>query len=115
MAVFLEACGGSGNGNSNQNVEDSQIDMSSVNVVEEKIDLNAYGLTQDFLDKYTRDENTDFGELIQSFPAPVEISAIIEDMKVPFSESILFSADQVDNFETNYKRSLGLGVYCADL
>ena len=53
--------------------------------------------------------------MIQSFPSPVEVSAIIQDMKVQYTPKYLFSTDYADNFETSFKKALGLGVYCADL
>jgi len=112
--IMATGCGNSGNSN-NQQQNDEQLEYNQEAAQNATVDLEAYGLDKDFLDKYTREETTDFGELIQSFPAPVEISAIIEDMKVPYSESLLLDADKADNFETVYKQALGLGVYCADL
>ncbi len=113
-ATMATGCGSSGS--NNQQTDEEQLEYKdSKDNGDTPIDLEAYGLTKDFMEKYTREETTDFGELIQSFPAPVEISAIIEDMKVPYSESLLFDAGNADDFETVYKQALGLGVYCADL
>ncbi len=115
VAVAMAASGCGGSGSNTQQTDDSQLEYDKDAVTDTPIDLESYGLTKDFMEKYTREETTDFGEMIQSFPAPVEISAIIEDMKVPYSESLLFESGQADNFETVYKQALGLGVYCADL
>lgn len=116
IATALAACsGGNGSNNDGGDSEKKTEASSDNNKKEETVDLEAYGLDKDFLDKYTNTEVTDFGDLVQSFPAPVEISAIIQDMKVPYSPKLLFDADQVDQFETMYKKSLGLGIYSADL
>ncbi len=111
--AMLAACSGSGN-NTNQNSSDNgEITYTGNETVE--IDYDSYGLDQDFLNRYRSRNIADFGDLIQSFPSPVEVSAIIQDMKVPYSESLLLDATRSDNFETSFKKSLGLGVYCADL
>ncbi len=116
MATLIASCnGGSGNGSGTEQTTEVQEEIKTDVTAPEKIDMEAYGLTKDFLDKYTNTDITDMGELVQSFPAPVEISAIIQDMKVPFNGGLLFDADQVNMFETSYKKTLGLGIYCADL
>ena len=109
--IVLAGCSGSGNsgqGDAGQNTSGG--DDIVVNV-----DFEAYGLTKDFLEKYEQMKIADFGDLIQSFSSPVEISAIIKDSKVKYDHSYLFSTQVSQNFETTYKKSLGLGVYCADL
>ena len=113
--AILSACGGGGSNNSASQQESVTSIQKQDIIAEDTIDIESYGLTKDFLDKYTNSGITDIGELVQSFPAPVEISAIIQDMKVPFNAGLLFDADQVDMFETSYKKTLGLGIYCADL
>lgn len=109
-ALSLVGCGGSGNGNSANQEEDPASKEIQVNV-----DLEAYGLTKDFIAQYDTIKIDDFGDLIQSFPSPVEVAAIIKDSKVKYDREFLFNTQASTNFETQYKKSLGLGVYCADL
>lgn len=110
IGLTLTSCGGSGNTapNAAQNINTEE--EITVNV-----DFEAYGLTKDFLAKYDTLKIADFGDLIQSFPSPVEVSAIIKDSKVKYDHNYLFNTGISQNFETTYKKSLGLGVYCADL
>ena len=116
LVAIIASCGGSGNtNNANSNdAADQEIEYNGAQT-EKVIDFAAYGLDQEFLERYRKKDIADFGDLIQSFPSPVEVSSIIQDMKVPYSESLLFDANKCDNFETSFKKSLGLGVFCADL
>lgn len=116
LVAIIASCGGSGNtNNANSNdAADQEIEYNGAQT-EKAIDFAAYGLDQEFLERYRKKDIADFGDLIQSFPSPVEVSSIIQDMKVPYSESLLFDANKCDNFETSFKKSLGLGVFCADL
>ncbi len=113
--AIMAACGGSGNTNNAQNDGDKELEYNSSETTEQQIDLAAYGLDEEFLTHYRSRDIADFSDLIQSFPSPVEVSAIIQDMKVPFRESLLLDAGKSENFETTFKQSLGLGVFCADL
>lgn len=108
-ALLLTNCGGSGNSGQG-NIEPVGGQEITVNV-----DFEAYGLTKDFIAKYDTMKVDNFGDLIGSFPSPVEVSAIIKDSKVKYDHNYLFNTQVADNFETIYKKSLGLGVYCADL
>jgi hypothetical protein len=54
-------------------------------------------------------------EIIQSLPSPAEISALIQDLGVPFSKSYLASPEQADDYDTNFKKALGLGILSSDL
>ncbi|MCR5456242.1 MAG: hypothetical protein K6F33_14765 [Bacteroidales bacterium] len=112
--AILASCGGSGNGGNTPSSTDAEIEYNG-NKPKQEIDYAAYGLDEEFLKRYRNQNIADFGDLIQSFPSPVEVSAIIQDMKVPYSESLLLDANTSDNFETSFKKSLGLGVFCADL
>lgn len=116
LTAMMASCGGSTSNNTNGTQEAGETDIEYKGGQTEKpIDFAAYGLDKEFLDHYKNQDITDFGELIQSFPSPVEVSSIIQDMKVPYSESLLLDASKCDNFETSFKKSLGLGVFCADL
>jgi hypothetical protein len=53
--------------------------------------------------------------IIQSLPSPVEMAALIKNVGVPFSKGYLASPEQADDYDTNFKKALGLGVLSADL
>ena len=111
--AIMASCGGSSNGSSsNNNSTDTDVEIEYNGAQgDTQVDYAAYGLDNDFLEHYRGKSITDFGDLIQSFPSPIEVSAI----KVPYSASLLLDAKMCDNFETTFKKSLGLGVFCADL
>ncbi len=79
------------------------------------VDLSKYGLDTSFVNKLNTIKAGEVGDIIQSFPSPVEMAALIEDMKVPFAKKYLFSTDAANGFDTNFKKALALGVYSADL
>ena len=53
--------------------------------------------------------------ILESFSSPVEMAALIEDLGVPFSKRYLASPDVADDYDTNFKKAIGLGVLSADL
>jgi hypothetical protein len=55
------------------------------------------------------------GEMISSVPNPVEMSALLQKSGVVYSQELLNPADNIKNFNTNFKRALNLGVYGTDL
>ena len=117
LVTMMVGCGGSSNnaGNNSGSGDSGDTEIEYQGNHETKIDFDAYGLDKDFLDRYRNKNIADFGDLIQSFPSPVEVSSIIQDMKVPYSESLLLNPSMCDDFESSFKKSLGLGVFCADL
>ncbi len=56
-----------------------------------------------------------FKDIIKGIPSPLEISALIKESGVPYEESMLNSADNLENYSTNYSRALNLGILGADL
>lgn len=54
-------------------------------------------------------------DVIQNISSPVEMASIIKATGVDFSQKILNNTDNVDAYNTSYKRALNLGVYSADL
>jgi len=54
-------------------------------------------------------------DIIQSLPSPAEMAALIESLGVPFSKGYLASPEQADDYDTNFKKALGLGILSADL
>jgi len=53
--------------------------------------------------------------ILESFSSPVEMAALIEDLGVPFSKRHLASPEDADDYDTNFKKAIGLGVLSADL
>ncbi len=54
-------------------------------------------------------------EVIESFPPPVEMAALVKDSGVPFSTKYLLNPDQVNDYTSSFKKALGLGILSADL
>lgn len=54
-------------------------------------------------------------EVIQGFSSPVEMAAIIEDLDMPFAKKYLADTKVIDDYQTNIKKSLGLGFLSADM
>jgi hypothetical protein len=54
-------------------------------------------------------------KIIESFSSPIETAALIEDLKVPYSNKYLIATDVAADFDSNYKKALGLGMLSSDL
>ncbi|NOQ26726.1 MAG: hypothetical protein GQ564_15305 [Bacteroidales bacterium] len=55
------------------------------------------------------------GEIVENISSPVEIAALIKAVGVPYSKDYLATTDYVDNYNTSFKKALGLGIFGADL
>ncbi|MBN1413666.1 MAG: hypothetical protein JW973_01090 [Bacteroidales bacterium] len=53
--------------------------------------------------------------VVQNISSPVEMAALIKELGVPYSNRYLSSTTRVENLSTNFKQSLNLGIYGADL
>jgi hypothetical protein len=53
--------------------------------------------------------------IFYSLPSPIETALILENAGVEFNSEILNSITNVNDYETNKKKALNLGVYSADL
>ena len=53
--------------------------------------------------------------VIESLPSPIEMAATIEDMNVPYSKNYLVPSEKASDYDTNFKKAMGLGLYSADL
>lgn len=53
--------------------------------------------------------------IISNVSSIVEMAALIKDLGVPYSNDYLATSDHVDNYNTNFKRALMLGIFGADL
>ena len=59
--------------------------------------------------------NTNFDGKIFSIPSPVQTSMLIRDAKLPYTENLLNSVDNLSLYTTESKRALNLGIYGTDL
>jgi len=54
-------------------------------------------------------------EIISSFSSPVEMAALMNSLEVPFSKKYIIDPSITENYDTNNKKALALGVLSADL
>ena len=54
-------------------------------------------------------------DIVQNISSPVEIAALIKAVGVPYSKEYLATTDYIDNYNTSFKKALGLGIFAADL
>src|SRR3954468_20173816 len=54
-------------------------------------------------------------DLIQSLPSPIEMSSSIKESGAEFDTKKLNASENSDNYTTNYKKAVNLGIYGADL
>lgn len=72
-------------------------------------------LSDSLIEAEVRLDDDVIGEMISSVPNPVEMSALLQKSGVVYSQELLNPADNIKNFNTNFKRALNLGVYGTDL
>lgn len=53
--------------------------------------------------------------ITENISSPIETAALIKNLNVPFSRDYLATTDNVDQYNTNFKQSLILGIFGADL
>ncbi len=54
-------------------------------------------------------------DIVQNISSPVEIAALIKAVGVPFSKDYLATTNFVDDYNTSFKKAIGLGIFGADL
>ncbi len=54
-------------------------------------------------------------DIVQNIGSPVEMSALLLELKVPFIAEHLASVEEAENLSTNFQKALRLGIYGADL
>lgn len=59
--------------------------------------------------------NTTFDGKIFSIPSPMQTALLLEEIQAPFKESYLSSLETVENYTTETKKALNLGIYGTDL
>ncbi len=95
IAFSISNCGGGSSGsgaNIQEGIDSIMTDNDIVKVSEAEID-----------------------EIIQSLPSPAEMAAMIQSLGVPFSKSYLTPPERANDYDTNFKKAIGLGILSADL
>lgn len=59
--------------------------------------------------------NTSFDGKIFSIPSPMQTAMLLQEVNAPFNEAYLNSLDNAENYSTEMKRALNLGVYGTDI
>lgn len=54
-------------------------------------------------------------DMVQNIASPIETAAIIKGLKIPFDKDLIANTSYADNFNTNFAKALGLGIYGCDL
>ncbi len=54
-------------------------------------------------------------DIIQNVSSPVEMASLLKDEGVKFNYKLLSPTDEADNYNTNFKQALNLGILGADL
>ena len=54
-------------------------------------------------------------EIVQNVSSPIEMSALIKELGVPFSVNYLATTDYVDKYNTSFQMAYSLGIFGADL
>ena len=78
-------------------------------------DPDLSGINDGFQEDVQKIDENAINGILESFSSPVEMAALIEDLGVPFSKKYLASPDVADDYDTNFKKAIGLGVLSADL
>jgi len=104
FAIFLlfsilafTSCNGSG--------DEDNIDTTAVDLFDE----------QDFFARIDQSKVVQINAIVEGFASPVEMAAMIKGNHIDFSKDYLITTNVVDNYETNIKKALGLGLLSADL
>ncbi|MBL3656466.1 hypothetical protein [Fulvivirga sediminis] len=53
--------------------------------------------------------------IIQQIPSPLEISVLLKESGTKYDRTLLNSPDNISKYNSNYQRSLNLGIYGTDL
>lgn len=70
---------------------------------------------QTFFENIDQSKVTQINAIVEGFTSPVEMAAMIKDNHIEFSKDYLVETSIADNYETNIKKALGLGILSADL
>ncbi|OFX22218.1 MAG: hypothetical protein A2033_06975 [Bacteroidetes bacterium GWA2_31_9] len=53
--------------------------------------------------------------MIQNISSPVEIASLIRSTGMPYSQKYICKTDDIEKYDSNFKRAIGLGILGADL
>jgi hypothetical protein len=70
---------------------------------------------QTFFENIDQSKVAQINAIVEGFTSPVEMAAMIKGNHIEFSKDYLVKTSIADNFETNIKKALGLGILSADL
>lgn len=54
-------------------------------------------------------------DMVQNISSPIETAAVIKGLKIPFNKDLIANTKFAENFNTNFAKALGLGIYGCDL
>ncbi len=54
-------------------------------------------------------------EMVENIASPVETASLIKRLGLPFDKGLLIPSNAEDNFNTNFQKALGLGLFGTDL
>jgi hypothetical protein len=54
-------------------------------------------------------------DMVQNIASPIETAAVIKGLKIPFNKDLIAETKYSENFNTNFAKALGLGMYGCDL
>ncbi len=98
VVLIFSACSGNSGKNKKSSSDDFSIADSALNK-NEPLELSEEVMS----------------DVIQNISSPVEMAALIKKSGVEFSQKILNNPDNVNNYNTSFKRALNLGVFSADM
>ena len=70
---------------------------------------------QTFFENIDQSKVAQINAIVEGFTSPVEMAAMIKGNHIEFSKEYLVKTSIADNYETNIKKALGLGILSADL
>jgi len=72
-------------------------------------------LSDTLVEASVRLDDSMVGEMISSIPNPVEMSSLLQKSGIVYSQELLNPVSNINNYNTNFKKALNLGVYGTDL
>lgn len=72
-------------------------------------------LSDTLVEAAVRLDDSMVGEMISSIPNPVEMSSLLQKSGIVYTQELLNPVSNINNYNTNFKKALNLGVYGTDL
>lgn len=76
---------------------------------------DSYQEEERIISKRTLKELKNASKVVYTLPSPVEMADILHDTKAEYDVAILNDPNAIDNYVTDFKRAMNLGVYFGDL